>query len=208
MGDNGGRTTLGFWASPETGSDSGKSGPRIVEFPGSVGTGVLPFQRLAEMVKSGEIDSATPIEADQIQPASLDLRLGSVAYEIRASFLPNSSNVMAKVGDLRVGKQIDLNGGAILHKGKVYIVQLMEGIRLDKDTFGAANPKSSTGRLDVLTRLITDKGTAFDHIEKSYDGPLFIEIAPLTFNIVVRTGVRLNQIRTPPRTRDRRRSAG
>jgi dCTP deaminase len=194
MGDDG-VTMVGFWASTDGDPSSRTGGPQVVEFPSTVGTGVLPFQRLAEMVKSEEFASLTPIEADQIQPASLDLRLGRTAYEIKASFLPNSSNVMTKVGGLRVGKEIDLNTGAILQKGKVYIVQLMESIRLDKDTFGIANPKSSTGRLDVLTRLITDKGAAFDHIEKSYAGPLFIEIAPLTFNIVVRSGVRLNQIR-------------
>ena len=102
---------------------------------------------------------------------------------------------MERIQELSVGKPISLENGAVLEKKSVYIVQLMEGVRLDRDTFGIANPKSSTGRLDVLTRLITDKGTAFDRIEKEHDGPLFVEIAPLSFNTVVRTGIRLNQIR-------------
>jgi dCTP deaminase len=145
------------------------------------------------MVRSGAIETA--IESDQVQPASLDLRLGDTAYQIRASFLPNSSNVMERIRDLSIGKPISLASGAVLEKGSVYIVQLMEGVRLDKDTFGIANPKSSTGRLDVFTRLITDKSTSFDRIDRSYVGPLFVEIAPLTFNIIVHTGVRLNQVR-------------
>ncbi len=167
---------------------------KVVEFP-STDTGVLPHQRLAEMVESRAIDSIEAVRPDQIQPASVDLRLGRTAYQIRASFLPNSSNVMDRIQELSAGKPISLANGTVLKKGSVYIVQLMEGVRLDKDTFGVANPKSSTGRLDVFTRLIADRGTTFDRIDKSYDGPLFIEIAPLTFNIIVRTGDRLNQVR-------------
>jgi dCTP deaminase len=193
MGDSGG--LLGFWtvggSMPSAGDDNG---PKVVDLP-RTDTGVLPHQRLLEMVESGDIASLEPIEVDQIQPASLDLRLGRTAYEIEASFLPNASNVMERIHELSIGKPIDITNGAVLKKGSVYIVQLMEGVRLDKDTFGVANPKSSTGRLDVLTRLITNKGTAFDRIEKLYNGPLFIEIAPLTFNIIVRTGTSLNQVR-------------
>ena len=192
MGDSG--ELLGFWPVGDGMPRDDNGRPRIVEFP-KTDTGVLPHQRLSEMVASGGIKSIAPIENDQIQPASLDLRLGHTAYEIAASFLPNASNVMARVSEVSIGRPINLENGATLQKGRVYIVPLMESIHLDKDTFGLANPKSSTGRLDVLTRLITDKGTTFDHIGKSYAGPLFIEIAPLTFNIVVRTGVRLNQIR-------------
>lgn len=193
MGDSGG--LLGFWtvggSMPSHGDDDGS---RVIDLP-RTDTGVLPHQRLREMIESGDIASIDSIDPDQIQPASLDLRLGRTAYEIQASFLPNASNVMERISELTVGKPISLADGAVLRKGSVYIVQLMEGVRLDKDTFGVANPKSSTGRLDVLTRLITNKGTAFDRIEKSYNGPLFIEIAPLTFNILVRTGTSLNQVR-------------
>jgi dCTP deaminase len=192
MGDSGG--LLGFLSVGGTMHGADDDGQKVVEFP-RTDTGVLPHQRLAEMVGSRDINSIEPIEADQIQPASLDLRLGRIAYQIKASFLPNASNVMDRVEDLRVGKPISLENGAVLEKNSVYIVQLMEGIRLDRDTFGIANPKSSTGRLDVFTRLITNKGASFDRIEKEHDGPLFIEIAPLTFNIAVRTGTRLNQIR-------------
>ena len=192
MGDSG--ELLGFWSAAGSMPAVDNDRSKIVEFP-STDTGVLPHQRLLEMVESGGIDSIETVEPDQVQPASVDLRLGRTAYQIRASFLPNSWNVMERIQELSLGKPISLVHGAVLEKGSVYIVQLMEGVRLDKDTFGVANPKSSTGRLDVFTRLITNKGTSFDRIDKSYAGPLFIEIAPLTFNIVVRTGVRLNQVR-------------
>jgi dCTP deaminase len=188
MGESGGLLSLMAAAPPNGGR------ARVVDFP-TTDTGILPYQRLAEMVEGRDIESVSAVEPDQIQPASLDLRLGRTAYQIRASFLPNSSNVMDRVQDLGIGKEINLESGAVLEKGAVYIAQLMEGIRLDKDTFGVANPKSSTGRLDVLTRLVTNKGTAFNRIEKTYEGPLFIEIAPMTFNIIVRQGARLNQLR-------------
>jgi len=159
-------------------------------------TGVLPYQRIRAMVDSRLIDSIIPIEPNQIQPASLDLRLGRYAYRVRASFLPGpNSSVMDRVKELDGFPAIDLEGGATLERGAVYLVELMESVRLNADTLGAANPKSSTGRLDILTRLITDRSTAFDRIEKSYEGKLYIEIAPLTFSIVVYPGVRLNQVR-------------
>jgi dCTP deaminase len=193
MGDSDG--LLGFWTDRRIiPSVSDDNDPKVVDFP-RTDTGVLPYQRLREMVESGDIDSLETIEPDQIQPASLDLRLGSTAYEIEASFLPNAANVMDRIREHTIGKPIDLANGAVLKKDSVYIAKLMESVRLDKDTFGVANPKSSTGRLDVLTRLITNKGTAFDRIDKSYMGDLFIEIAPLTFSIRVRKGTRLNQMR-------------
>jgi dCTP deaminase len=158
-------------------------------------TGVLPYQRLLAMVNTRAIVSMLDVESDQIQPASLDLRLGKYAYRVRASFLPGpNATVMERVKDLDGLPPIDLEGGAILERGTVYVVELMEAVRLNSDTFGVANPKSSTGRLDVLTRLITDRGTAFDRIEKSYEGRLFLEVAPLTFSIVVYPGIRLNQV--------------
>lgn len=160
------------------------------------GTGVLPHQRLWAMVQQRTIDSLVAIEADQIQPASFDLRLGRFAYRVRASFLPGAGvAVMDRVKELDGLPRIDLTEGAVLERGAVYVVELLEAVRLNSDTFGVANPKSSTGRLDVLTRLITDGGTAFDRIDKSYSGKLYIEIAPLTFSIVVYPGVRLNQLR-------------
>jgi dCTP deaminase len=190
MGDNGG--LLGFWL-PEDGTVT--NGPSGVEALRNTDTGVLPYQRLLAMVKARAINSKIDIEDDQIQPASLDLRLGQYAYQVRASFLPGSSTAMNMIKDLQIGEAIDLEKGAVLERNSVYVVELMETIRLDAVTVGVANPKSSTGRLDVLTRLITDNGTAFDRIDKGYEGKLFIEIAPLTFSVVVRSGVRLNQIR-------------
>ena len=155
MGESG--EVLGFWSVERSmpGADDERS--KVIEFP-STDTGVLPRQRLVEMVETGGIDSIAAVELDQLQPASLDLRLGRTAYQIRASFLPNSSNVMEKIPELSVGKPISLANGTLLEKGCVYIVQLMEGVRLDKDTFGVANPKSSTGRLDVFTRTHHKQG--------------------------------------------------
>lgn len=159
-------------------------------------TGVLPYQQLLAMVRARAINSPVEIEDDQIQPASLDLRLGKSAYRVRASFLPGpNAKVMDRVELLDGLPAIDLTDGAVFERGAVYVVPLLESVSLTSDITGLANPKSSTGRLDVLTRLITDGGTAFDRIEKGYSGPLFLEVAPLTFNIVVRQGIRLSQVR-------------
>jgi dCTP deaminase len=158
-------------------------------------TGILPYQALHAMRRAGEIAGAPEILDEQIQPASVDLRLGPVAWRVRASFLPGpAATVMEKVEQLD-GYEIDISGGAVLEKGCVYVVPLMERLRLPEGLGGFANPKSSTGRLDILTRLITDRGAAFDHVERGYEGPLYIEIAPRTFSIVVRAGTRLNQLR-------------
>jgi dCTP deaminase len=138
-----------------------------------------------------------PIEPEQVQPASLDLRLGRTAYRVRASFLPGpNATVMDKIRQLE-GYPIDLGAqdGAVLETGCVYVVPLQEALSLPGDIHGVANPKSSTGRLDILTRLIADRSNAFDEIERGYDGPLYIEIAPQTFSVVVRQGTRLNQAR-------------
>lgn len=161
-------------------------------------TGVLPYQTLAAMVRDEEIGSLETIAPEQIQPASLDLRLGRRAYRVRASFLPGrESSVMDRVRELDGLPSIDLaaSGGAVLEQGAVYVIDLLESVRLPSAIEGVANPKSSTGRLDVLTRLITDRATAFDRIEKGYKGSLFVEVAPLTFSIVVHFGSRLNQVR-------------
>jgi dCTP deaminase len=149
------------------------------------------------MISAEEVGAIGGIYADQIQPASLDLRLGKRAYRVRASFLPGpNSTVMDRVRELDGLPAIDLtDGGAVLEKGAVYLVELLESVRLPSTITGFANPKSSTGRIDVLTRLITDRATAFDRVERGYAGPLFVEVAPLTFSVVVRMGSRLNQIR-------------
>ena len=148
------------------------------------------------MVRTRAIWSAAGIEPDQFQPASLDLRLGKKAYRVRASFLPGpSATVMERVEQLDGLPAIDLTAGAVLERGAIYVVELLENIHLNKDTYGVANPKSSTGRIDVLTRLITNNGTAFDKVEYGYKGPLFLEIVPLSFAIVVRPETRLSQLR-------------
>jgi dCTP deaminase len=160
-----------------------------------MGTGVLPYQAIMAMIRAREITAAPEIEPAQIQPASMDLRLGHHAYRVRASFLPGAeASVMDKVKEMG-GYPLDLAEGAVLERGCVYVVPLMERVRLSGGVMGFANPKSSTGRLDVLTRLITDRGTAFDQIERGYEGSLYLEIAPQTFSIVARQGSRLNQLR-------------
>lgn len=158
-------------------------------------TGILPSQAIRAMIAGGEIFAAPEIEANQIQPASLDLRLGKVAYRIRASFLPGpNATVRDKLGALKF-HEIDLTKGAVLEAGCVYLVPLIEQLKLRSTIAGFANPKSSTGRLDVFTRMIADYQGSFDAVEEGYSGPLFAEICPRTFSIKVRYGSRLNQIR-------------
>lgn len=158
-------------------------------------SGVLPYQQLLQLVREGQIAAATPIGADQVQPASLDLRLGATAWRVRASFLPGpQSTVMERIHQLD-GYPLDLARGAVLERGCVYVVELQERIAQRSTVAGFANPKSSTGRLDILTRLIADRATAFETVERDYEGPLYVEVAPRTFSVVVRSGSRLNQLR-------------
>jgi dCTP deaminase len=168
-------------------------------------TGILPCQELEHQVKvTKEIFSVEPIHDDQFQPASLDLRLGAVAYRVRASFLPGkTATVKQKLEDLAM-HEMDISKGAVLERGCVYIVPLLEGLSLRKRTSAMGNPKSSTGRLDIFTRLITDYGSEFDRVREQYKGPLYAEVSPRTFSVLVRKGSRLNQIRirrgNPPTT--------
>ena len=159
-------------------------------------TGVLPYQQLREMVRTRVIASTVEIEPGQLQPASLDLRLGRRAYRVSASFLPGSNaTVMDKIKQLDGLPAIDLVREPVLERGAIYVIELFESVSLSAEIAGVANPKSSTGRLDILTRLIADRATAFDRVEPGYKGPLYLEVAPLTFSIVVRPGVRLSQLR-------------
>ena len=165
-------------------------------------TGILASQTLAEMATAGKISSVLPITDSQIQPASLDLRLGAVAYRVQASFLPGpSSTIHDKLKSLEMHK-FSLTDGAVLEKGCVYIVPLQETLNLNSSISGTANPKSSTGRIDVFTRLLTDFTSEFETVPAGYQGPLYAEISPRTFSIVVREGSTLNQVRfrrgTPP----------
>ncbi len=158
-------------------------------------TGVLASQTLETMLYSGEITCETPPVEGQIQPASLDLRLGTVAYRVRASFLAGQNrSVRDRLSEFEM-HQIDLTNGAVLEKGCVYVVPLMEGLALPRDVSAVANAKSSTGRLDLLTRTIADNGEEFDRIATGYRGPLYAEICPRSFSVLVRPGMRLNQIR-------------
>ncbi|CUJ33013.1 2'-deoxycytidine 5'-triphosphate deaminase [Cognatishimia activa] len=158
-------------------------------------TGVLPSQILETMLKNGAIRVSDPIVDGQVQPASLDLRLGKVAYRVRASFLAGEGNSVAdRLNEFEM-HQVDLSDGAVLEKGCVYVVPLMESLDLPSDVNAVANAKSSTGRLDLLTRTITDGGVEFDRIPAGYSGPLYAEICPRSFSVLVRPGMRLNQIR-------------
>ncbi|WP_062206365.1 2'-deoxycytidine 5'-triphosphate deaminase [Aureimonas sp. AU12] len=157
--------------------------------------GILPDSEIQHLFDTGGIRAERAFDADQIQPASLDLRLGSVAYRVRASFLPGRGNRVADKLARFSMHEIDLKGGAVLETGCVYVVPLLESLALPEGTRAAANPKSSTGRLDIFTRVMTDGAQEFDKVPAGYRGPLFIEISPRTFPIVVRPGSRLSQIR-------------
>ncbi|KAB2939422.1 MAG: 2'-deoxycytidine 5'-triphosphate deaminase [Hyphomicrobium sp.] len=157
--------------------------------------GILPSQAIRAMIDVGQIKLAEPLLANQLQPASLDLRLGNIAYRVRASFLPGKGEkVAAKLDDLQL-HAISLSQGAVLETGCVYVAPLLESLALPDDLCAATNPKSSTGRLDVFTRVIADGVSAFDQIPAGYQGPLYAEICPQTFSVVVRRGSRLSQIR-------------
>lgn len=158
-------------------------------------SGILPAHAIARLYDEGAIISASPFAPGQIQPASLDLRLGAHAYRVRASFLPGRANtVEGRLEALKLHR-ISLDGGAVLETGCVYIVPLEEKLALPGNIAALSNPKSSTGRLDIFTRVIADRANEFDKIPAGYAGPLFAEISPRTFPVLVRPGSRLTQIR-------------
>lgn len=157
-------------------------------------TGVLSDRQIRQMITDGGIAASSPILNDQIQPASLDLRLGDTAYRVRASFLPGkTSKVSERLDDLTMHK-VSLTGGAVLEKGCVYVVPLMERLRLPQGMTAAASAKSSIGRVDLMTRVITDQGIEFDRVPEGYDGPLYAELCPQSFSVVAQPGQLLNQI--------------
>ena len=163
--------------------------------PSTLLEGVYPSQRIQDLINLGQVTADLDIEAEQIQPASLDLRLGPRAYRVRASFLPGKlSTVSKKVEALKMA-ELDLSKPAVMEKGCVFIVPLMERLALPPAVSARANPKSTTGRLDVFTRLITDYAPEFEGVRSGYTGPLFAEIVPRTFTISVCSGMRLNQLR-------------
>lgn len=162
-------------------------------------TGILPSQEIQAFIRAGKIRSGTEINEDQIQPATLDLRLGKVAYRVQASFLPGeSSTVDTKIEHLKLG-EIDLTKPALLERGAVFIIPLVESLALPADISGKANPKSTTGRLDIFTRLITDakpdEPIEFERVPRGYSGRLYVEVVSRTFPIILKEGVKLTQVR-------------
>lgn len=157
--------------------------------------GILPDHEIAALFDDGVLVATRALDPDQIQPASLDLRLGAMAWRVRASFLPGPDNLVADKLDRLKLHAFDLTDGAVLETGCVYIVPLMESLELPDYISASANPKSSTGRLDIFTRVMSDRGEEFDKIPAGYHGPLYLEVSPRTFPILVRAGSRLSQIR-------------
>jgi dCTP deaminase len=169
------------------------------ELPAEVGhprsTGILPSQDISNLIARGNISASPAINPDHIQPASLDLRLGDMAHRVRASFLPGpNSTVEAKIKELRMTR-FDLTGAPVFEKDCVYIIPLVEELNLPENISGKANPKSTTGRLDIFTRLITDYGTEFDRVPPGYKGKLYAEVVSRTFTVALRAGMRLSQLR-------------
>src|SRR6202790_2040277 len=158
-------------------------------------TGILPSQEISNLIARGNISASPAINPDHIQPASLDLRLGDMAHRVRASFLPGpNSTVEAKIKELRMTR-VDLTGAPVFEKDCVYIIPLGEELNLPDNVSGKANPKSTTGRLDIFTRLITDYGTEFDRVPPGYKGKLYAEVVSRTFTVALRAGMRLSQLR-------------
>lgn len=157
--------------------------------------GLLARQKIELMMRRDMIVATEKIEPAQLQPASLDLRLGARAYRVRASFLPGAARTVLEQLEALKSAEISLDDGAVLERGCVYVVPLMEHLNLQNSISAVANPKSSTGRLDIFTRLITDRSEIFDHVAGGYEGPLYAEVSPRSFSVRVRKGSKLNQIR-------------
>ncbi len=157
-------------------------------------TGVLASQQIRALVERGSVSSREPLDADQIQPASVDLRLGSKAYRVRASFLPHQSTVEARLEQLAF-HEIDLRQPALLEPGSVYVIPLLEDLALPAGFWAKANPKSTTGRLDIFARLLSDHANGFDYVPEGYKGPLYLEVIPRSFSVRVIEGTRLSQLR-------------
>jgi dCTP deaminase len=157
--------------------------------------GILPCQSIEGLIGQGAIAAASDFAEGQVQPASLDLRLGRRAWRVRASFLAGAGrSVGERIGHVAM-HELDLTQGAVLERGCLYIAELQETLALPAGVSARANPKSSTGRIDVFVRLLTDRSALFDDVAEGYAGPLHVEIAPQTFSVLARTGVRLNQLR-------------
>jgi dCTP deaminase len=173
-----------------------ENGPELpIEDSQTRTTGILPSQEIVGLIAQGNISATPAINPEHIQPASLDLRLGDVAYRVRASFLPGINNTVdAKIKQLRMTR-VDLTGAPVLERDCIYIIPLVEELNLPENISGKANPKSTTGRLDIFTRLITDYSTEFDRVAAGYKGKLYAEVVSRTFTVAVRAGMRLSQLR-------------
>jgi dCTP deaminase len=160
--------------------------------------GILPAQSIRALIEARAIsapDSVT-IGDTQIQPASVDLRLGAQAFHVRASFLPGkSATVLGKIHDGLLIDTIDLRQPTLLTPNSVYIVKLVESLNLPPDISGIANPKSTTGRLDIFTRLIAEHGDEFERVPRGYSGELYVEVVTRSFPVYVKEGLKLNQLR-------------
>ena len=167
--------------------------PGIERTPSSRTRGVFPSQHIEALISSQAV-GGPDVEDAQVQPASLDLRLGNVAYQVRASVLPGKDTVLDAANEVLV-QELDLTRSQVLQRGAVYLIPAQESLKLPRSVSAKANPKSTTGRLDVFARLITDRAEQFDTIRSGYQGDLYIEVSPKTFNVKVRAGTRLNQIR-------------
>jgi len=176
-------------------------------------TGILPSQEIRELISNRKILPTLPIDDSQIQPASIDLRLGNVAYRVQASFLPSrTSTIKSRIDDLKLA-EIDLTRPALLERGAVFVIPVIETLALPFDVSGAANPKSTTGRLDIFTRLVTEGGFdfeqhdyQFEQVPKGYKGALYVEVVSRTFPIILSAGAKLTQLRfvrgNPPAASD------
>jgi dCTP deaminase len=173
----------------------------------SLSAGILPHQRIAKLIASKQVAALQSIEEAQLQPASLDLRLGRYAHRIRASFLPGTKQTLRSQLPSLEMHRLNLEEGAILEKNAVYLVELQESVDLPTNIAAIANPKSSTGRIDVFVRLITDLTEVFDYVEPGYKGPLWAEISPRSFAIKVQQGSRLNQLRFRQIAKDQKSSS-
>ena len=157
--------------------------------------GVLPSQWLRKARDAGVIASPTyTLDDAQIQPASVDLRLGDWAHRLRCSFLPGRDTVLDRLPAFEMDR-LDLRDGAVLERNRPYLIPLCESLALPADLAGRANPKSSTGRLDIFTRVITDRGHVFDDVAAGYRGALYLEVISRSFTVRVRRGLSLNQLR-------------
>ncbi|MBA3716966.1 MAG: 2'-deoxycytidine 5'-triphosphate deaminase [Actinobacteria bacterium] len=157
--------------------------------------GILPAQRIRQAIEDGWVAADPAVPAENVQPASLDLRLGVKAYALRCSFLPDDTvSIETKLGDLAI-TEFDIRAGAVLERNRPYLIPLTERVALPGDVRGRTNPKSSTGRIDVFTRVISEGNFRFDEIPAGYEGPLYLEVVSRSFAIRVQQGLTLNQLR-------------